>query len=111
MLPPEDLSRLRDMLDYSRRVEQHVAGATRGDFDADEQLQTTVVHYLQIIGEAATKVSPAFRTDHPEIPWNAVTAMRHRIVHDYRKINLARVWQTATERIPHLITTLSNLLP
>jgi uncharacterized protein with HEPN domain len=42
MLPPEDLSRLRDMLDYSRRVEQHVAGATRADFDADEQLQTTV---------------------------------------------------------------------
>ena len=67
MLPPEDLSRLRDMLAYSRRVEQHVAGATRADFDADEQLQTTEVH--------------------------------------------SRVWHTATERIPHLVTTLTNLLP
>ena len=107
---PEDLSRLRDMLEFARRVEQLVTGISRAEFDGSENLQTTVIHNLQIIGEAATKVSATFKAEHSEIAWTQITTMRHRIVHDYRRINLARVWHTATERIPHLITTLTHLL-
>ena len=111
MSPPDDLELLRDMLDYARRVEQIIAGASRVDFDRDEYLQTTVVHYVQIIGEAATKISTALKAEHSEIPWVDITGMRHKIVHGYRELNLNKVWSTATVDIPNLVATLANLLP
>jgi uncharacterized protein with HEPN domain len=110
MLRPEDLDRLRDMLEYARRVEQHVPGVSHGDFERDEGLQTKVVHWVQIIGEAARNVSPTVKKEHPEIPWVDIVGMRHKIVHGYRSVDLEKVWQTVTTDIPHLITTLSNLL-
>ena len=107
---PEDLSRLRDMLEFARRVEQLVTGISRAEFDGSENLQTTVIHNLQIIGEAATKVSATFKAEHSEIAWTQITAMRHKIVHQYRTVNLDTIWRTATQRLPQLITTLTHLL-
>jgi len=93
MLQPEDLTRLGDMLEYALRVEQHVSGVSRAEFERDEGLQTKVMHDVQIIGEAARNVSMAVKREHPEIPWVDIVGMRHKIVHGYRDIDLDKVWQ------------------
>ena len=59
------------------------AGVTRDQYDADETLQRAFIRSLEIIGEAAVKVGPAFRAQHPAIEWRAVTGMRNRLIHEY----------------------------
>ena len=99
------------MLDYARRANGRVAGVSRERFDSDEDLQIIITHLIQIIGEAATHVSPATREAHPEVPWIDIAGMRHRIVHDYVNIDLEIVWETATRRLPELITQLQKFTP
>ncbi len=66
---------------------------------------------IQIVGEAASKVSPEFVQAHSEILWRGIVGMRHRLVHDYLHIDLARVWQVIEQDIPALIPLLQPLIP
>jgi len=60
----------------------------RDNFDEDEDLQIVLTHLIQIIGEAATRLSPGLIDGNPQIPWRRITGMRHRVVHDYFAIDL-----------------------
>ena len=46
-----------------------------------------LAHLVQVIGEAARRVSPEFCDAHPEIPWKAIVGMRHKVVHDYMDVD------------------------
>lgn len=102
---------LLDMLLAARKVQSFTAGVTQEQFERDEILQNAVLHMIQIIGEAASKVSPSLRDAHPEIPRSQITGMRHRLVHDYLHIDLSRVWQVIERDIPALIPLLAPLVP
>lgn len=106
-----DIVPLGDMLDYGRRVVAKVTNISRADFDADDNLQLAITHLLQIIGEAAGIVSDASRIEHPEIEWPKIVGMRNRIVHDYRRIDLDVVWETATLNVPRLVQALEAFMP
>jgi uncharacterized protein with HEPN domain len=106
-----DIVPLGDMMDFSRRVITKVTGISRVDFDADENLQLAITHLLQIIGEAAGRVSEAARVEHPEIDWPKIVGMRNRIVHDYRRIDLDVVWETATLDVHRLVLALEAFMP
>jgi uncharacterized protein with HEPN domain len=107
----DDMLYVGHMLDFARRAHAKMANVSRERFDADEDLQIIVTHLIQIIGEAATRVSGATRLDHPEIPWERVTGMRHRIVHNYVNVDVDILWTVATERIPDLIAALETFTP
>lgn len=106
-----DSAYLLDMLVNARRVLRYMSGADRERLERDDVLQDAVVRRLQIIGEAARKVSPETRQTHPEIPWERVIGMRHRLVHDYRRVNLDVVWEVAQESIPELVRLLEPIVP
>ena len=106
-----DLVYLGDMLDAARRVSAKTTDKTIDDFNADDNLQLAIVHLIQVIGEAASRVSEEIRRNHPGVPWNAVIAMRHRLVHDYGNINYDIVWRVAVDEIPRLITALEKAIP
>lgn len=97
----DDLVLLGDLLESIRQIEKYTAGG-RERFDADELVQTWVVHHLQIIGEAARKLSENFRARIPEVPWPQIIAMRNILVHDYFGINLDTVWDTVQTDLPVL---------
>ena len=65
------------MIDTANKAIGFVAGISREDFDNDEQLRLATTHLLQIIGEAARRVSLDFRAAHPAIPWKAIVGMRY----------------------------------
>ena len=67
--------------------------------------------HLEIIGEAANRVSRSFREAHPEIPWQRIVAQRNVLAHEYGEIENTLVWRVATIRIPELIQQLQRLLP
>jgi uncharacterized protein with HEPN domain len=68
------------------------------------------VSQLLLIGEAANRLSDAFRANHPRIPWPQIVAMRNRLIHEYDKINWRLVWKTATEDVPFLLAELQGLV-
>jgi uncharacterized protein with HEPN domain len=101
---------LSQMLEYARAIQRRVAGIPREELDWNEDLQSRLINLVQNIGEAARNVSQTFKDAHPEIEWKGIIGMRHELVHGYDRINLNLVWSTATVDIPHLVTTLANLL-
>jgi uncharacterized protein with HEPN domain len=102
---------LLDMLLAARKVQQFTRDVAWQSFQSDEILQNAVMRMVQIIGEAATGISPEFKQAHSEIPWNQIVGMRHRLVHDYVNIDLARVWEVVQRDIPELIALITPLVP
>ena len=86
-----DHERLADILEAIEKIERYVPRG-RQAFDSDELFQVWVVRHLQIIGEAASRVSAETQTQFPEIPWGKMIGMRHVLVHGYFDIDLEIVW-------------------
>ncbi len=102
---------LLDMLINARRAHSFTQGADLAQFVTDTKLQAATLHVLQIVGEAASKVSQEFRHAHAEIPWERIINLRHRLVHDYPRIELPKIWNVVRHHIPPLISSLEKLVP
>lgn len=107
MRPDEE--RLADILDVAERVAVRVRRG-REHFDADEDTQLAVVRLLEILGEAASRLSPDFRAAHPELPWRAVTGLRNRVVHAHFDVDLEIVWQAAEHGVPRFAEQVRSIL-
>ena len=108
---PADLVYIGHMLDMARKAVSKTEGISRDVFNADENLRLALIHLVQIIGEAGGHVSRQFCDSHPEIPWEDIIGMRHKIVHDYFGIDEDIVWQVVTEDLPKLVTALEPIVP
>ncbi len=106
----KDEDRIHHMLEAASKAAEFSKGRTRADLDADEQLTLALVHLLEILGEAAGKVSQDFRQRHSEIPWTRISGIRNRLIHGYFDVDLDIVWETATARLPELITQLKKIV-
>ncbi len=106
----EDEIRLRHMLDAAREAASFAKGKSRGDLDHDRQLVLSIVRSVEIVGEAASKVSQPFQSAHPSVPWAVIIGMRNRLIHAYFDVDLDRVWDTVENDVPLLISELEKLL-
>jgi uncharacterized protein with HEPN domain len=104
----DDRSRLEDMLEAIERVEKYAARG-RDAFEGD-LVQVWIVHHIQIIGEAARKLSEALRQSHPEVPWAQIIAMRNILVHDYFGLDLEEVWAAVQRDLPALKSQIGAIL-
>lgn len=68
-----------------------------------------VVRAIEIVGEAASKISPAARAEHATIPWSAIIAMRNRLVHAYFEIDTDIMWVAVQQEIPALMLQLQTI--
>ena len=96
-----DRERLLDILEAIDKVDAQ-RGVEREEFDTDELFQVWFVHYLQIIGEAASRLSDDFRAQHAEVPWGQLIGMRHILVHGYFDVDLDIVWNAVKNDIVKL---------
>lgn len=99
---------LRDMLDSAILIRGYLAGVDHTAFMADAEKQDAVLRRFEIIGEAASRLSPEAQALFPGIPFRAMRGMRNIIVHDYGEVDLELVWQTTEADLPHLIATLEQ---
>ncbi len=109
-MSPRDLVYVGHMLDMARKAVDKVRGLSREAYDADENLRLALIHLVQVIGEAARQVSREFTTSEPEIPWENIIGMRHKVVHDYLGVDEDIVWQVVTEDLPKLVEALEPLV-
>jgi uncharacterized protein with HEPN domain len=112
-MPPEkaDVAYLWDMWDAAQAVREFVFGKTFYHYQHDRMLRGAVERHLEIIGEAANRVSLDCRANHPEILWRSIIAQRHVIAHEYGEIKHELIWKVATVHVPELITQLESLIP
>ena len=112
-MPPtgRDAAFLWEMLSFAREAQTVVAGVTDHDYLKDRLRQLALERAVEIIGEAARKVSDEFQELHPEIPWKPIIAQRHVLAHDYGDVDHEKMWRVATVHIPDLIARLEPLIP
>lgn len=110
MSDPNNRSYLLDMQEFATVVLGYVNGRTEQDFLADRQLRDAVAYNLQVVGEAAYKVSEAFKLAHPEVDWFKIAGLRHRIVHDYRRIDDETLWRITQKYLAPLVDQLKKIL-
>ena len=107
----DDRAYLWDMLAAAKAVVSFVQGRTLEEYEANLMLRSAVERQVEIVGEAARRVSKTFQETHAEIPWRPIQAQRHVLAHDYGEIKHDRVWRVAVDHIPALIALLEPLLP
>ncbi len=107
---PADQVRLAHMLEAAHDALSFAKGRSRESLTADRMLLRSLERALEIVGEAAGKVSPEFQSAHPEIPWGDMIGMRNRLIHAYFDINPLIVWSTILSDLPALIAQLESLL-
>ena len=106
----EDRVRLRHMIEAAESAAQFIAGRSRSDLDTDRMLLFAVVRAIEVVGEAASKLSEEFRAAHPGIPWRAIVGMRNRLIHAYFDIDTETVWETTTQELPPILNQLRELV-
>ena len=102
---------LLDIVSSARMIRSYLGGVVLDEFLRDTQLQDSVIRRLEIIGEAAGRVSAQFRDKHPKIPWSKMRGMRNWMIHHYDDVDLHIVWNTAQDDIPQLLELLEPLVP
>ncbi|MEK6323056.1 MAG: HepT-like ribonuclease domain-containing protein [Acidobacteriota bacterium] len=110
-LEPRDPAYLWDMLEAAREVQEFTTGVSYEQYLGNRVLQLAVERKLEVIGEAARRVSETVREAHPEIPWQPIISQRNVISHQYGEIKHERIWEVVDVHIPALILMLEPLIP
>ncbi len=111
MIRPEEMIRLRHMLDYSKEAVEIMAEKKRSDLDDSRILQLATVRLIEIVGEASARLSKDAQSAFPKISWVQISGMRNRLVHGYDFVDLDILWQTVKEDLPELIKELQKIVP
>jgi uncharacterized protein with HEPN domain len=104
---------LNHILDAINQIESYTADLSYETFSEDRLIQDGVIRQLEIIGEACRALSPEFRAQHPDPPWNQIMGLRNRLIHAYFDINLGIIWDIVLADIPPFkaqVRTLSDSL-
>lgn len=111
MTPGEkDRVRLAHMLDHATEAIVMTEGRTRADLDCDRQLNLSLVRLLEVVGEAAARLSDDFRTAHPDFPWGEIVGLRNRLIHGYDTVDFDILWDIVREDLPPLVEQLRPIL-
>ena len=108
--PIRDRGRLEHMLAAIDRVMEYMEGKSLDDLSEGSIAYYGIVKNIEIIGEAAYKLSQQFRESHTETPWAVIVKMRHVLVHDYYQISVREVWKVVQEDLGPLREQIAQLL-
>ncbi len=105
----DDHTSIGDMLSHAREAVDLLGETGREQFEDNRTLQFALTRLIQIVGEAANRVSKATRGRHPELPWRKIVGMRNRLIHAYDLADTDILWNTITSELPPLIEKLNEL--
>ncbi len=109
-MPSPDAVRLRHMREAAATALEMAAGHDRADLSTNTMLAMALTRCLEILGEAASKISPEVCLAFPAIPFPKIISMRNRLIHAYFDVNLDIVWTTVSDDLPALSQALDQAL-
>ena len=101
-----DKIRFQHMLDAIEEAMSFARNRSRESLDKDRMLVLALMKDVEIVGEAASRISKDAQSSAPEIPWVNIIGMRNRLIHAYFDINLDILWQTVSKDLPELAAAL-----
>ncbi|WP_114857832.1 HepT-like ribonuclease domain-containing protein [Azospirillum brasilense] len=104
-----DRAYLEHIHEAIRRVMEYTTTG-RDDFFTRTLLQDGVIRNLEIIGEATKKLSPELRSQHSDLPWKNMAALRDVLIHNYLGVDLAIVWDVVVHRLPDVDRRIAAIL-
>ena len=109
-MPKDDLVRMRHILDAAKEALSFASGKTRADLNADRMLVLSLVKEIEIIGEAAGKISVETRDKYITVPWLDMIDMRNHLIHVYFEIDLDILWDTVLNDLPPLVKEFDRIV-
>lgn len=106
----DDLDYLEDIVEASNDVIKFVEDINFQEFQKDKKSIYAVIRGIEVVGEAARKISQNFRYQYPEVPWKEMAGMRDKLIHDYFGVDLEVVRDTAKEDAPILKVKIQEIL-
>jgi uncharacterized protein with HEPN domain len=106
----DDVVSLRDMLNHAKEARDLLGNLQAEDLHQNRMLQLALSRLVEIIGEAANRVSTPTQKIHPDIPWPQIIGTRNRLIHGYDVIDYELLWNTINSDLPPLIATLEQIL-
>jgi uncharacterized protein with HEPN domain len=98
-----DAAYLQDVLSSASAAVEYLQGVSREKFPALREKQDAVIRSLEVLGEAARRLSQESKDAMPDIPWQKLTGMRNVLIHQYDNVDLDLVYDTVVEYLPGLI--------
>ena len=110
MAHSDPLIRVEHMLERAREAVDMTRGRSRPDMDSDRMLNLALVRLMEVIGEAAGRITEDFRSHHPQVPWRDITDLRNRLIHGYDAVDFDRLWTIIQDDLPDLIEQLELIV-
>ncbi|MFZ5453956.1 MAG: DUF86 domain-containing protein [Thermodesulfobacteriota bacterium] len=110
MSPPKDLILLQHMLDYAREALELIHGKSRKELDSDRLLELALIRLMEMIGEAANRVSADYKSCYSSIPWSQIIGLRNRLIHGYDDVDLDILWEILNQDLPRLVSELEGII-
>jgi len=110
MSQDRDVIRMRHVLDAARKAISYVAGKSRNDLDRDEVHSLVLARLVEIIGEAASKVTEEMQSRYPPIEWRDIVGTRNRLIHAYEAVSRDILWQIVSVDLAELIVKLQKAI-
>ncbi len=106
----DDQVSIKDMLSYAVEATEMLGGESREELKRNRKMQLALTRLVEVVGEAANRISPEARCQYSKIPWLKIVGMRNRLVHGYDVIDLDLLWDTVTGDFPSLIAALKEIV-
>lgn len=105
-----DIGYFSDILDSSRLAVEYLEKISFDEFIKSTAIQDAVIRRIEIIGEAANRISETSREKYDHLPWTEMKGMRNLLIHEYDEIDLKEVWNTVKNDLPALIKEIEKIL-
>lgn len=107
-MPRSNTAWVRDIVTAIDDIRADTMGMDFAGFEASPTVVRSVLYSIAVMGEATKKIGPDFKAAYPDVPWRAIAGIRDKIVHEYFRTNLRRVWDVVTEDINALEQALTG---
>ncbi len=106
----DDKIRVQHMIDAAEEAISFVSDKSEKEFKENRMLVLSIIKEIEVIGEAASKISEETKLRYNNIPWQDIVGMRNRLIHGYFDVDIKLVWNTIKNDLPSLLKSLKKIL-